>query len=216
MVASDKGLSEVLRKHREKIGEEHIIDDEPVVCADGSRGIVDLMLSRSVPQPNARKHEHLIIELKRPSVVIDDAARSQAMKYALAIAGDERFKDTDTYWEFWLLSNELSAGIQAEATQVNRPTGLLYEGPRIKIWAKRWSTVLDEAKARLRHYKDSLDLEFSSADGLAHLRRLYEKYVPVIQQDAASGTGNSPPVASAPSVAPTQPPSAAVPPTEAS
>lgn len=186
LAASDRGLTEVLRKHRQLIQPDALIDDDPVRTDDGSVGIVDLMLSRTIPQPNAQRHEHLIIELKRPAVPIGDEAKAQAKKYANAIVDDERFKDTNTTWEFWLLSNELTRDIEDECNQRDRPHGLLYDDGqgRYRIWAKRWSSVLDDAKARLRHYKERLDLEFSAADGLAHLRRLYEKHIPISKVDA--------------------------------
>jgi hypothetical protein len=69
LTVDDQALSEVLRKHRKLIGEDTMID-APVKRVDGKTGIVDLMLSRSVPQNHADEREHLVVELKRPSVKI--------------------------------------------------------------------------------------------------------------------------------------------------
>ena len=49
LTVDDQSLTAVLRKHRKLIGEETVID-QPVKKIDGKVGIVDLMLSRSVPQ----------------------------------------------------------------------------------------------------------------------------------------------------------------------
>lgn len=49
LTVDDQSLSEVLRKHRKLIGDDTLID-HPVKRIDGRVGIVDLMLSRSVPQ----------------------------------------------------------------------------------------------------------------------------------------------------------------------
>ena len=52
---SDKSLTEVLRKHRECLGESIVID-EPVKHVTKERGIVDLMLSRAIRR---HKLDHL-------------------------------------------------------------------------------------------------------------------------------------------------------------
>ena len=69
LTVDDQSLTAVLRKHRKLIGEQTVID-QPVKQIDGKVGIVDLMLSRSVPQNHADEREHLIVELKRPSVKV--------------------------------------------------------------------------------------------------------------------------------------------------
>ena len=66
----DQSLTEVLKKHMAAQGLEIEID-EPVKRPDGTRGIVDLMLSRSIPTAGDGEREHLVVELKRPSVKVD-------------------------------------------------------------------------------------------------------------------------------------------------
>ncbi len=85
--ASDQSLNDVLAAHLHLLGQR--CDDETTVRReDGSRGIVDLMLSRRIPLPQAEKREHLVIELKRPSVHIDRDILMQAQSYADAVADD--------------------------------------------------------------------------------------------------------------------------------
>jgi Histidine kinase-, DNA gyrase B-, and HSP90-like ATPase len=67
LTVDDQALSEVLRKHRKLIGEDTVID-RPVKRIDGKVGIVDLMLSRSVPQNHADEREHLVVELITASI----------------------------------------------------------------------------------------------------------------------------------------------------
>jgi hypothetical protein len=69
LTVDDQSLTEVLRKHRKLIGDDVIIDT-PVKRIDGKTGIVDLMMSRSVPQSRSNEREHLVVELKRPSVKV--------------------------------------------------------------------------------------------------------------------------------------------------
>lgn len=88
----DQDLTRVLKAHLKILGDETEVM-EPVQCVGGSRGIIDLMLSRTI-EPRPQECEHLIIELKRPKAKIDDRAANQIEKYALAVANDERFKNT--------------------------------------------------------------------------------------------------------------------------
>jgi hypothetical protein len=122
LTVDDQSLTEVLRKHLQLLGRS--ADDlEPVLRDDGTKGIVDLMLSRVVPQPRAEEREHLVVELKRPNQRIDSDAASQIRSYAFAVAEDERFKDTKTRWVFWAVSNDVTASVRREARQSNRPEG---------------------------------------------------------------------------------------------
>ena len=126
LTVSDRSLTSVLRRHLET-AEIDILDDRPVVREDGSEGIVDLMLSRVVPQPRPEQNEHLIVELKRPSVRIGNAEATQVEEYATAIVRDERFRNTNTRWEFWAVGNEMTEAVRLKANQTGRPTGLLSE-----------------------------------------------------------------------------------------
>jgi hypothetical protein len=65
---NDQSLTEVLKKHIAAQGREIEID-APVTRADGSRGIVDLMFSCNLLR-GMDEREHLVVELKRPKVLI--------------------------------------------------------------------------------------------------------------------------------------------------
>ena len=115
LTASDESLTTVLRLLRKD-------DDgvEPVTRADGSAGIVDLLLSRLVPQSKPERREHLVVELKRPSKRIDLGVVSQLESYAFAVAEDERFRDTETWWSFWAVSTDVDDAVRRKARQRDR------------------------------------------------------------------------------------------------
>ena len=179
LTASDKSLTEVLRKHRGILGDQIVID-EPVVRLDGSVGIVDIMLSRTLKTPNPKQHEHLIIELKRPSQKINPAAIQQTRSYARAIANDERFKGTNTKWTFIALSNDLDETVHEDARQPDKPAGLVFTDPNGKytIWVRRWAEVIDDAQSRLSFFKEKFAIELAEGTGLDHMRKTYAKYLP--------------------------------------
>ena len=174
----DQSLTEVLKKHI-KAQEREIEIDAPVKRADGTRGIVDLMFSRNISRAGAAEREHLIVELKRPKVPIDSSAADQIESYALAVAEDERFKDVNTKWVFWAVSNDVMEQIRRRSTQANRPRGLLYQDDkdRITIWVKTWGQLIEECRARLQFFEEKLKFTPDRDSSLAHLATTYPKHL---------------------------------------
>jgi len=123
LTVDDKSLTEVLRKHA-KLKKLDTVIDEPVKRLDGTKGIVDLMLSRSIPGPRAEELDHLIIELKAPKVKIGSDETTQIQSYAFAVIDDERFRDLNTRWTFWLVSNDMDDFARRQVRSANRPEGL--------------------------------------------------------------------------------------------
>ncbi len=179
LTLSDRSLNAVLRRHLD-LNQVEVLDERPVVREDGSEGIVDLMLSRMVPQPHQEQNEHLVIELKRPKVAIGSAEAQQVKDYATAIVRDDRFRDTNTRWEFWAVSSEISDSVRLEVTQAGRPQGLLWhvEDYRLKIWVRTWGQIIDTCKARLRFFQERLNYVADESSGLDYLYRIHEKYLP--------------------------------------
>jgi hypothetical protein len=178
--ADDEELTTVLKRHIDPAKLE-LLGSDPVLREDGSKGVLDLMLSRSVPQNNAAKREHLVVELKRPSVPVNQEGVGQIKSYAEAIAQDARFRDTDTRWVFWVLSTDLQTSVRRDANQEGLPPGLLSrpQGEAYSIWTKTWGEIIQENEARLKFVQDRLQLRVTEGAGLAYLREAYAKYLPV-------------------------------------
>lgn len=176
----DQSLTEVLRKHLHAQGVT-IPVNEPVRRLDGSIGIVDLMLTRNIPCHRDNEREHLVVELKRPTVKIGATELAQIESYAFAVAKDERFRSLDTRWTFWIISNDLDDYAKQKVQQANRPAGMLYQSDdqHITIWAKTWSEVLHANRQRLKIYQSSLEL---SADKDGALKYIQETYAHVLRQ----------------------------------
>ncbi len=178
LTVDDQSLSEVLRKHRKLIGDDTMID-QPVKRIDGKVGIVDLMLSRSVPQNHADEREHLVVELKRPSVTVGADEITQVKKYAFTVADDERFRHLKTRWSFWVLSNDLDAFARVETRQKGKSRGQVFqsEDGSIEVWVKTWAEVIAECKSRLKFVQDHLQANVDKESALKYLKRTYEKYL---------------------------------------
>lgn len=181
---SDKSLNEVLAAHLDVLGRDGEADckDEVILPTGGGRGIVDLMLSRRIPQPQEERAEHLIVELKRPKQKINPKVLQQTEDYALAVAKDERFAGTDTKWHFWAVSNDLTENARDKVSQSDRPFGLYFakENPRIEVWSMPWSRILRGCRARLEFFRKSLEYSASDENALAYLRSMHGKYLPEV------------------------------------
>ena len=174
----DQSLTEVLRKHINAKRPEVAIDD-PVLRTDGSRGIVDLMFSRSIQLIGAEDREHLVVELKRPTVKVNAEVASQIKSYAYAVAEDERFQSVPAKWIFWAISNEIDKDIKREINQKGRAHGIIFEDgeQRITIWIKTWSQVINDCKVRLKFFEEKLNYIPDRDASIEYLNKTYPKYV---------------------------------------
>ncbi|MFN3746898.1 MAG: hypothetical protein ACK4TL_19535 [Hyphomicrobiaceae bacterium] len=193
----DQSLTDVLKAHLSHLGDEIVIDS-PVTRVDGSRGIVDLMFSRNIQLAGSEEREHLVVELKRPNVIIKAETLTQIQSYAFAVAKDARFRDVAAKWVFWAISTDIDEFAKLNVTQRDRPRGMLYQSddPSITIWVKTWSQIISECRARLRFFSEKLNYAPDRDASLEHLRTTYSKYlsdlytatVPADEQKEASNS----------------------------
>ncbi len=188
----DQGLTAVLEKHRTVLLKGDVLDDEPVTLEDGSRGIVDLMLSRKMAHLVGRDVEHLVIELKRPTQKITRKVLDQVEDYARAVATDERFRtQEDVRWTFIALSNDMDAAAESRVRQAGRDPGIAFqsEDKRITIRAVTWAQVFAAADARLEFYKEKLQYSPDIETAREYLAKTHGKYLPsaeVVQKEDAA------------------------------
>lgn len=181
LLASDKGLDEVLARHLEVLrppgAKRKRANTTAVRRADGTRGIVDLMLSQQ--RRGVDQREHLVVELKRPSVTITQVEAAQIKSYADAVATDPQFNAINVHWDFWIISSDLDSTVSRDATQLNLPNGQIAAWGNIRIWAKTWSQVIDECDTRLRHFRDALEYDASREHAADYINRAHDaKNVP--------------------------------------
>jgi Histidine kinase-, DNA gyrase B-, and HSP90-like ATPase len=178
LAGSEKRLEEVLNIHLEKLG---VREDNPapVLAEDGKTCRVDLMLQKAI-QPRIGEYDYLIVELKRPSQKVNSAVLAQIESYAMAVAQDERFKNTKITWTFIAISNEMDDYAERKANQKGRPRGLVYEASDLNmtVWAKTWSEVLNDAKSRLQFINKQLSYEADRDSSGGYLKRAHAKFIP--------------------------------------
>jgi hypothetical protein len=169
----DQSLTEVLRKHK-KIIDEHVVIDEPVKHITKERGIVDLMLSRTIRRHKANELTHLVVELKAPKVKIDQKEIFQVEGYAFSVIEDERFRNVNTTWGFWAISDDY--GDYAK-NRMKDSSGLIHQKDNIAIYVKTWSQVIDENRARLQFFQERLEYQADKGASIKFLREHYEQFL---------------------------------------
>lgn len=179
LTVDDQSLTEVLRQHFKKAKREIIIN-APVKRLDESKGIVDLMLSRGVPSNREDGLDHLVIELKAPTVKVGAEEITQIKSYAFVVADNERFRGVPARWTFWLVANDLDKFAATDVRQKDKPEGLVWESDdqRIRIWIKTWAQIIHDCRTRLKIFQKELN---HSADRDASLEYLRETYARVLK-----------------------------------
>jgi len=182
LVNDDQDLSSVLRSHIELLGGEREApaSAEPVLDADGKAAIVDLMLSARIPTPTDDERRHLVVELKRPLQPLNEDVLGQIRKYAKAVALDPRFKHSNVQWDFVAISNKFTHDAELEARMAGKPRGLIMEldDPiKVRVWAKTWGQIIQEAEGRLTFYRRRLEYQASDEEALGYLRTINDAYL---------------------------------------
>ena len=168
----------MLKRHLALLGRDELAPT-PVTRSDGSIGIVDLILARAVER-REKLREHLVIELKAPKVSIGTAEINQIKSYAHAVAEDPRFASTNTRWQFWALSTDVTKDGNRERNQHGRPFGLAYEpeDAKIQVWIRTWGEVIEDAEHRMRFFQQALNVQATRDQGVEYLRRRHAAFVP--------------------------------------
>jgi hypothetical protein len=191
LTADDNTLRTALRDHIKILGRNDLAPDDasaPVLDEDGREIVVDLMLSR-VTEQRRNEREHLVIELKRPTVHVGGAQITQIQNYATTVKNDPRFALVDTRWEFWIVGDVLDSTANDMANQANREPGIITISPdgKFVVRAVTWAQVIQDARHRLSFVRTALDYASDTDRGLEYLRREHGRFLPPIASDGSDG-----------------------------
>lgn len=178
LTRSETSLTNVLRA---VIPDSTILEEEldPVRRADGTDGRVDLLLHRDLRLPDGFRR--LVVELKRPSKVLDFECLNQVKSYAQALAaspaiGTER-------WEFWLVGTKIHAELEGDIVSSDRARGHVVRHDRYDVWVVEWGDLIDQRLLSLDFVRSQLDYEVDQGDALERLGERYGSRIPGWQSD---------------------------------
>ena len=175
----EESLKNLLKSHMSILGRNELVEDVgDVKDLDGNDRRLDLMLHRRYPQGTPDHFEHLVIELKRPSLKLGKDEIGQIEEYAFKVADDSRFDKALVRWTFLLIGNDLDSFAVNKCDVKDREFGHIHAG-KVNIYVKRWSSIIDQAKWRYEFFRQKLEYQVSTDDGLAYLRKKHLARLPV-------------------------------------
>lgn len=156
------GLTKIMERVSQELGTRR--ERKRVKTLDGKSARTDCFLGRSVPHPNSEKREFVIVELKRPSLIITRKEIDQLEDYVNALKSQSDFNNTDTYWNFYLITGDYDESVKGRISQKDRPVGLFLEEDNSRIWVKTWSQIIRDCESRLQFIQDRLRIDVSDEE----------------------------------------------------
>jgi len=129
---------------------------------DGKTGRADCFMGRVVPHADRHHRDYLLVELKRPSLVVGRKELDQLEDYVNAILSQPDFVNASTFWNFYLVSSELDPVVTERITQKDRPFGLFLDKPNHRVWVKSWAELIRECESRLAFVQERLQVDVSA------------------------------------------------------
>jgi hypothetical protein len=179
LMGSDRTISKLLLDAASALGPE---DSQDLIDVDPRlRDIPDLHLERSQWNEGAKFYQHLVVELKRPSVKVGISHVAKLHRYAEQIVESPVWgqKANSHRFTFVLVSAEISKAV-TKSYQAGEELGLLSR-PSLQhpteLWALRWSDYLDSRREELKFLEKEIEIT-ADPDLLEYLRERVGEYLP--------------------------------------
>ena len=171
LMVDDQGLDECLKQHTQ--AKQVKVTKGAVKHPTKTRGIVDLMFGKKRTSHRPGELEHLVIELKAPSVPIGAEQIAQIEGYVQAITKDSRFDKASTKWFFWALSREVNEDLLGLRQVQGADPGVIIKQNNLTVLVKTWAQIISENRSRMKFFQESLQISVTKADSLRHLKEGY-------------------------------------------
>lgn len=174
----DVSLKTVLNEHRKTLGLAALSSQTKKNIKKLS-DVPDLLLWRQFHMWGTDEFEHLVIELKRPTVNVSQTEISQVKRYASKVVENRYFDKEKTRWKFVVISDGISSDAKADVRQRNREPGHVTSADDYDIWALTWAQVIQTAKVRLAWIQERLELTVEdNSEGIQYLRDRFSHLLP--------------------------------------
>lgn len=188
-VVADRGLASGL----ERLRADGLSGDGTISTVRDPEGRVirvDLLLSRA--REAFGRRQHLVVELKRPSVKLRKTELDQLENYVTTVVGDPQFNDGSVDWTFLLVGRECDEYVDRKRTSVDRPSGVvdrqrLDNGATYQVIVRPWAEILREADSRLEFLSNHLP-DFPDDGEVARLTQAHADLGMGPSRETAAGT----------------------------
>lgn len=172
LVSADKNIEVVLNNYLSFLEKGEEIPE--VVDNINKLKRPDVFICRQIDVPDAISNEYtieenIIVELKRPSVIIGKKQFSQIEDYMRIIIDDSRFNSQLRRWKFILVGKSVDAFIEDKyESQKNKGKKFLVEAVRnYEIFAMTWDDLFKLFDHRHKHLINKLEFKDSVIEELA-------------------------------------------------
>lgn len=185
LMGSDRRMDKLLPEVAAKLGLKN--EDEETVSVDTPLlDIPDLYFARTKWLEGARFHQHLIVELKRPSVRLSLAHVQQLQRYAAEVVESSEWgqKSESHRFHFVLVSSDISDAVMKSYQDAEEP-GFLSR-PKLahptELWALRWSDYLDRRREELHFLQQEMEIT-AEPELLEYLKERVGEYLPAAMHE---------------------------------
>ena len=177
--SDDVSLKTVLADHRTILGISDLDSQVPKADIANLDDITDLFLWRRYLRGRMDEFEHLVIELKRPTVSISLEEIHQVKRYATKVLGNKHFDKAKTHWTFIALSDGIARDAEEDVNQRDREPGHVASGKSHDVWVRTWAEVIQTAKIRLNWLQDRLNIAVAdNSEGITYLQDKFGHLLP--------------------------------------
>ena len=176
---SDQSLRNLLKAHLNCLGRDELTPEIPPEAVEDLTCIPDLCLFQQIC-PSYENFEHLVIELKRPTLTLTLKEMDQIRDYALTVAENPMFDKTRTKWHFVLLGQRLDQHVQRALRNQTVGEGNFYNADNVSISVFEWSKIIQDNKLKYEYLRRKLNHQLSSDPNFAsdYLRTKHAELFP--------------------------------------
>lgn len=177
---SDQSLRNLLKAHLNCLGRDELTPEIPPEAVEDLTRIPDLCLFQQIC-PSYENFEHLVIELKRPTLTLTLKEMDQIRDYALTVAENPMFDKTRTKWHFVLLGQRLDQHVQRALRNQTVGEGNFYNADNVSISVFEWSKIIQDNKLKYEYLRRKLNHQLSSDPNFAsdYLRTKHAELFPI-------------------------------------
>lgn len=163
---SDQSLKNLLKAHIRKLGREELIPEIPPEAVEDLTRIPDICLFEQYCR-GYESYEHLVIELKRPTLTLTLKELDQIRDYAFTVAKNDLFDKATTKWHFILLGQSFDDDVTEALKNEIVGEGNYYNAGNISISVYRWSKIIQDNKLKYEFLKGKLNQQLSEDPNFA-------------------------------------------------
>lgn len=181
LATSDKGFRTAIDRQRLEAKLDPL-DEAALDAIDGLGKIPDLYLAakRGHHLSDGHWHDHLIVEIKRPTQKVNVGVVSQGERYAAILNSCAEFDNTRCQWDLFLVSSEIDDNIvNLRRRKPNHPLGLLDPMGCVRLWAFTWGEIISAARDEMKLVHERLETKSLELSASEYLQKKHPTVLPI-------------------------------------